>query len=173
MRKATLAASILSLVLSSFAFAANTPTLVPVEDWKGGADSAAVHLGGLVGLGILDSQAGLTLMGTASKKIIPRGFISDINDSVSIEAQAGPLWTQSTMVFHYSFHIRWDFQKDAKWTLYALAGLAGDVTGSSLGNRFILLPRFGIGSFYRWSDHLLLRGEWSRELMAVGVSIPF
>jgi hypothetical protein len=143
------------------------------EDWKGESESASFHFGGLAGLGTLDSKAGFALLGTASKKIIHRGFVSDINDSVSIEVQGGPMRIMSSWSFHYSFHLRWDFQKDAKWTLYAIGGFGGDITSQDLGDRFILLPRFGIGSFYRLNDRMSLRSELSREQIVLGVTLPF
>lgn len=141
-------------------------------DWKGADERAEVHLGGLMGMGTIDSQAGFVVLGTASKKIIHHGFVPDIANSVSVEIQAGPLFVYSTTVFAYSAHLRWDFQKDERWTIYALGGLAGNVTGGGLGSRFILLPRFGIGSFIRLNEWIYLRGELSREVIGVGVTVP-
>ncbi len=142
------------------------------EDWKGKSDGAQLHLGGLTGMGVLDSQAGYTVLGTASKVLASEGFIGDINDSVSLEAALGPLFVLSSAAFTYSVHLRWDFRKDEHWTFYGLGGLAGNITGSSLGDRFILLPRFGVGTFYHFNERVAIRGEISRELIAAGVIFP-
>src|SRR5262245_44559897 len=80
------------------------------EDWKGQPDGSEVHLGALMGLGILDFTTGFTLLGTASKKIVHHGFINEINNSVSIETELGPVITRSTAIFSYSLHLRWDFE---------------------------------------------------------------
>lgn len=143
------------------------------EPWKGESDGSEVHFGALAGLGIIDFSAGFVLLGTASKKVIHRGFVPDINDSVSLEAQAGPIFTQGTAAFQYSLHLRWDFQKDEHWTLYALGGGGGYITGTSInGGSFLLHPRFGLGTFFRVNDLILLRGEISHELIAAGLTIP-
>lgn len=142
------------------------------EDWKGPSDPADLHLGAFLGLGVLDSSAGFLISGTASKKIVRRGFVEDINNSVSVELQPGVLFVRSSSAFVYSAHLRWDFQKDDHWTLYALGGLGGAITSSALGNRFILLPRFGVGAFYQIHPIFALRAELSREVIAVGAVLP-
>jgi hypothetical protein len=143
------------------------------EDWKGQSDNAEVHLGGLAGLGIFaDFNAGFVLLGTASKKIIHHGFVPDVTDSVSIETEMGPIFTQGTTAFSYSLHARWDFEMNQQWTFFAIGGAAGYITGSSLNNSFALFPRFGVGSFFRVNDLILIRGEISHELIAAGVTIP-
>jgi hypothetical protein len=141
-------------------------------DWKGPDERAEFHFGGLAGMGTIDSQAGVVVLGTASKKIIHHGFVPDIANSVSVEIQAGALFVYSTTVFAYSAHLRWDFQKDERWTLYAIGGLAGDVTGAGLGSRFILLPRLGLGAFLKLNELVYLRGELSREVIGLGVAVP-
>src|SRR4051812_17989063 len=98
------------------------------EDWKGDPDPAQVHFGALLGLGVIDSNAGFAVLGTASKKIVQHGFSPDINNSVSIETQLGPLFVSGGTAFAYSAHLRWDFEKDLDWTFYALGGLAGHIT---------------------------------------------
>jgi hypothetical protein len=142
------------------------------EDWKGASDTAQVHLGALLGLGVIDSVDGFVLLGTASKKIIQHGFVPDINDSVSLETELGPLFTQGTTAFAYSLHLRWDFQKDPSWTIFAIGGLAGD-TGASLGSRWVVLPRFGVGAFYKINELFMARFEVSHELIAAGLTFPF
>ena len=145
----------------------------PAEDWKGPADSSVVQLGALAGLGVLDAQSGFALLGTAAGKILKNGFIPNINNSAWIEAEVGPLFTQGEVALQYSLHLRWDFQKDAHWTFYALGGVGGDFTGQDLGSRFIMLPRFAAGAFYKFNELFLVRGEISHELTAVGVTFPF
>lgn len=154
--------------------AAATGAGATAESWKGPADNAEVHFGALTGLGIIDFNPGFVLLGTASKKIVKNGFVpDDITNSVSIETALGPLFVASTAVFSYSLHLRWDFEKNQNWTFYALGGAGGYIAGDSFGsNNFMLFPRFGIGTFFRVNDLLLIRGEVSHELIAAGVAIP-
>lgn len=144
------------------------------ESWKGPSDGAEVHFGALTGLGIIDFNPGFVLLGTASKKIVKNGFVpDDITNSVSIETALGPLFVASTAIFSYSLHLRWDFEKNQTWTFYALGGAGGYIAGDSFGsNNFMLFPRFGLGTFFRVNDLLLIRGEVSHELIAAGVTIP-
>jgi hypothetical protein len=143
------------------------------EDWKGKSDGSEVHFGGLTGLGIIDFHPGFVLLGTASKKIVHSGFVPDITNSVSIEAEAGPLFAASTTLFDYSLHLRWDFEKDEHWIFYAIGGVGGFIAGSSFGSdNFMVFPRFGLGTFFRVNDLILIRGEISHELIAAGITIP-
>jgi hypothetical protein len=143
------------------------------EDWKGDPDSSEVHLGVLSGIGILDEQIGFVLRGTASKKIVHHGFVSDLNDSVSLETEMGPLFVSGSSAFVYSLHLRWDFQKDANWTIYALGGVGGAITSAALLSRFTLLPRFGVGAFYHVNELFMIRGEISHDMIGAGVTFPF
>lgn len=174
---------VIALIATGTAQAASTaaPTTAPTpvatdssEDWKGQPDTSEVNLGAIAGLGIVDFNAGFTLLGTASKKIVHHGFIDEINDSVSIETELGPVFVSGTTIFSYSLHLRWDFQMNDKWTFYALGGLGGYIAGSGFNsNNFVLFPRFGVGGFYRVNDLILIRGEISHEVIAAGVAIPF
>ncbi|HAR43647.1 MAG TPA: hypothetical protein DCS07_13620 [Bdellovibrionales bacterium] len=142
------------------------------EDWKSPADPAEAHFGVLMGMGVLDSSAGLTLLGTASKKIVHQGFIPDINNSVSIEFQGGPLFVEGSRAFSYSTHLRWDFRRDALWTFYALGGFAGHVTSEAMGSRFLMFPRFGVGAMRESSLGFAFRGELSHEFITFGLVWP-
>ena len=142
---------------------------VPVhadEDWKGKADSSEISLGGLTGMGIINNSVGFTVLGTVSKKIVKRGFISDVNNSVSIEGLLGPAFIPAGTAWIYSAHLRWDFVKDDSWTLYAVGGTGGSLLNSS----FSLMPRFGIGAFLGLQGGLSVRGEISHDLIAAGVN---
>jgi hypothetical protein len=166
---AALSLALLSAPLPALA----APALGTVEDWKGKVDPSDLSLGALAGMGILDSSAGFALLGTLSKKIDYDGWVPDIANSVSLEAEAGPLWVSGATAFQYSLHLRADFQRDADWTFYALGGLGGNVTPRVLGDRFILFPRFGIGAFYNVAGtSIAIRGEVSHELIAAGVHLP-
>jgi hypothetical protein len=160
------------LLATTSAFAAGK-TASNADDWKGPSDGSEVHLGGLAGLGIFgDFNAGFVLLGTASKKIIHHGFIPDVTDAVSIETELGPIFTEGTTAFSYALQLRWDFDMNQQWTFFALGGAGGYITGSSLNNSFALFPRFGVGSFFRVNDLILIRGEITHELIAAGVTIP-
>jgi len=142
------------------------------EDWKWPADPSEAHFGFLMGLGVLDSSAGVALLGTASKKIVHQGFVPDLNNSVSIELQAGPLFIEGGRAFAYSTHLRWDFRRDGLWTFYSLGGVAGHVTNNSQGNRFLMFPRFGVGAMRDSSLGFAMRGELSHEFITFGLVWP-
>jgi hypothetical protein len=161
--KKTLALLLLPLALQS----------ASADDFKGENDPARFGFGALTGMGILDNRAGFTLQGTASMEIVERGFVTpDIANSVSIETELGPIWVAGSSAFMYSLHLRWDFEKDAKWTLYAVGGAGGAITGAALGDRFELYPRFGMGAMWKVAPNLRVRAELSHELIGVGVLFP-
>lgn len=143
------------------------------EDWKGKPDPQEFTVGVLTGMGIVDSKAGLSVLGTVSRKVVEPGFAPDINNGVSIELAAGPLFASGETTLFYSTHLRWDFRKTAEWGLYALGGLAGYTANSQIGNPFEFFPRFGIGTFWRLQDTFWLRAEVSHEFTGVGLNLAF
>ncbi len=143
------------------------------DDFKGPSVPDVVSVGGMTGLAVIDSRAAFTVLGHAARKILDRGFVNDLNDSVWIEGEAGPAFTSGSTAFVYSLHLRWDFVKDATWTFYALAGLGGDVTPAGLGDHFELFPRFGVGAMLHLLENLSLRAELSHELIVAGVQFGF
>lgn len=142
------------------------------EDWKGTSVDTQVAFGGLTGLGMVDSSGGFALMATASKKVISRGFVPDLNDSVWIEGMAGPVFLSGATALGYSAHLRWEFVKDPTWTFYALGGAGGNYLSVNGTSRFELFPRFGIGALWNLYAAFQLRGEISHEFTLVGVSFP-
>jgi hypothetical protein len=140
------------------------------EDWKGKPEATDISLGALVGLGIIDSTSGFIVLGTASKKIIPHGFVSDLNDSVSVEVGAGPLFLSGVTAVAYTAHLRWDFNKDATWAFYGLGGVGGNYLSVGNSNRFELFPRFGAGTFLKVTPNIRFRGEISHDLIGVGIN---
>ena len=116
------------------------------------------------------AQVVFEILGFAAKKIVERGFVPDINDSVWIELQLGPVITSGFTFISYSLHLRWDFAYNSLWTFYALAGDGGNIAPSSLGNRFESYFRFGMGAIYTFSPNLNLRFEASHESIAGGVT---
>ena len=153
------------LILSASALAA--------EDWKGQSPDHDFQLGGLVGLGVIDSSGGAAVLGTLAKRIAPHGFIPEINNVAWIEAEVGPLFTSGTAAFFYSTHVRLDFIKDETWTYYFLGGLGGNIQSSKLGGHFELYPRFGMGALWDVGAPFKIRAEVSHELIAVGVTFSF
>jgi len=141
-------------------------------DWKTPGLPPLYNFGAMSGLGVIDSYGGVAILGTASLTVLDHGFIPDISNSVATEIEAGPMITSGHGAFWYSLHMRWDFQKDNDWTFYALAGLAGNGTPSSLGGHFEIWPRFGAGAMYKITSGILLRGEVSHEFTGIGISIP-
>ncbi len=142
------------------------------EDWKGADDGAEFHLGALTGIGVVDSSGGFAILASGAKKIIRNGFVPDINNSVLIEMELGPMFVSKGTPFFYSTHLRWDFTKDSQWIFFAIGGVAGHITGSGLGSRFLLFPRFGVGALWGVAETFLVRAELSHELIAAGVLFP-
>lgn len=169
MKKIKLCAS--SVVALAFLWVQLNPAAA--EDWKGKPDRSEFNFGVLTGLGVIDSSGGFALLGTAAQKIIQQGLIPDLNDSVWIELGMGPIFVSGTSAFTYAAHLRWNFEKDPEWTFFALGGVAGNITGASLGSRFLLFPRVGVGALWKMMDLFSWRAELSHELIAVGVVFPF
>jgi hypothetical protein len=141
-------------------------------DWKTPGLPPLYNFGAMSGLGVIDSYGGVAFLGTASLTVLDRGFVPDISNSVATEIEAGPMITSGHGAFWYSLHMRWDFQKDNDWTFYALAGLAGNGTPSSLGGHFEIWPRFGAGAIYKLTSFVSVRGEISHEFTGIGISVP-
>jgi hypothetical protein len=155
-------------VSPSVVSAAGTP--VTQEAWKGPADTHDFSAGFLGGLGIIDHTAGVSLLGTVSRKLVEPGFAPDINNGVSLELQFGPLIASGGTPLFYSAHLRWDFRRDTEWTLYGLGGVAGYVSSSI--NVFEFFPRFGVGALWNVHELFALRGEISHEFVGIGVNFP-
>ena len=143
------------------------------EDWKGTPDSREYRLGVMTGFGFVNSSVGPPLIGTASKKIVSHGFIPQINNSVSLEAYLGPVFVKDVTALAYSFHMRWDFEKDDDWTLYALAGLGGNYVSKNSSNHLDVSLRLGVGAFWKMTSTVHGRVELSHDLIGLGVSFPF
>lgn len=147
------------------------PETASGEDYKSVHPANRFTFGGSTGFGLVDTRGGFTLIGNLGAKIVPDGFIPDIVNPVFIEVEFGPNFVSGATFWMYSTHLRWDFVKDAKWTLFALGGFGGNF-GSGLYSRVALHPRFGVGAFYAL-DAFDLRFEFSHELITAGVSVPF
>ena len=144
-----------------------------VADFKGPIDPEEQDFGAMMGLAIVDGQAGFALIGDIAKRIIPHGFAPDVSDAVALEAQFGPIFGYGQTTLHYSVHLRWDFFKDSAWTFYALGGVGGNYQNLSAGGRNEIFPRFGAGAFWKFFENFAMRAEISHELIAVGAAIPF
>jgi hypothetical protein len=164
MKSITLAAVAL-LLSSSISLAAEGAS---AEQWKGEPDNHDVTVGALTGLGIRDGEAGWTLLGTLGFKVVRKGFVPDINNSVSAEVQFGPARAYGRTYMNYSTHLRWDFQKDENFILYALGGVGGYM---GQGN-FTIYPRVGLGLMYDMAKTFLWRVELSHEVIGLGVVFP-
>ncbi len=144
-----------------------------MEPWKGSLSPGGFDFGALAGVGIIDSTAGFAFVGTAAVKLMERGFAADLSNTPLIEVQAGPLFVSGGTSFMMNAHLRWDFNKDEQWTFYGLGGVGTQVTSRSLGDRFIVYPRFGVGTLWSIQPAIRLRAEISHELIALGVNLPF
>lgn len=142
------------------------------ENWKGKPYDNMFDVGGMAGLGILDGRAGFDIRGNAAVKIMNRGFVPDINNQLFIEAQPGVLFVYSSSAFVYSLHLRWDFTFNDDWTFYALGGVGGAFTGTDLGSRSEVYPRFGIGARWNVYANFGFRFELSHEFTGIGIVVP-
>ncbi|MEK7689989.1 MAG: hypothetical protein AAB425_03110 [Bdellovibrionota bacterium] len=142
------------------------------EPWKGPSSESKYHFSLLTGVGVIGVSPGFGLMGAASKKVVHRGFVKEINDQVHLELHFGPQIYMGKFSFLYSVHLRWDFDLDSEWRFYALAGLGGHIAHVNLGGTWGLYPRVALGAFYKMTQAVWLRGELSHEAMLVGVTIP-
>jgi hypothetical protein len=183
MRKHLLSLVVIAFVFSSFA-SASPPVLQSApadgagvissaEDWKGKPESAEWTVSALTGLGIVNATPGFAIMGAAAKKIVDHGFVPDINNSVWIETELGPVIAKGSAAFQFSGHLRWDFVQNQDWTFYALGGLGGSSTGEKLGDKFEFYPRFGAGALWKIFADFDIRGEVSHELVVVGAQFGF
>ncbi len=165
----------LLLFLGAICFGFSAGRIGHAEDWKGTPEESVLSLGGMTGLGLIDETSGFTIFGTISKKIVNHGFVPEITNSVSVEGAFGPvLLSGESTALAYSVHLRWDFEKDKDWTLYALGGLGGNARWRVPGvSRSELYPRFGIGAFYKMSGPLNARVEFSHESISAGINVPF
>lgn len=151
---------------------ANPGTSASGEDYKSYHPSNNFTFGGSGGFGLVDTHGGFTLIGNIAAKVVKDGFIPEIVNPVFLEAEFGPTFVSGATFWMYSTHLRWDFVKDSKWTLFALGGFGGNFGSNRYGDRVALHPRFGVGAFYAL-DTVDLRFEFSHELITVGVSVPF
>jgi len=147
-------------------------------DWNWPLPTHEWTLGILPGVATINSTTGFGLQVAAAKKIVHKGFAPDITNQVFAEIEGGPFSASSGSAFMYSAHLRWDFVLNSDWTFYALGGLAGSRTSDrAIGNGFQMLPRFGVGALLdlERQTHLpmALRGELSRELIALGAQFRF
>ncbi len=142
------------------------------EDWKGVTNPSAFGFSGLGGIGVLDDyRPGFALIGAVHERLVDRGFVPDINNSVYIEAELGPVFAAGNTAWFYSLHLRWDFTLNPDWTFYALGGVAGSDQGSGLGNHTVFYPRIGGGAVYNVAQDFGIRFEISHELIVAGVLV--
>ncbi len=160
-------------VVNSYPAVTKGTEVSSAEDWKGKPETAQWSLGVLTGLGIVNATPGFAIMGAAAKKIVEGGFIPDINNSVWIETEMGPVLAKGSVAFQFSGHLRWDFVRNEEWTFYALGGFGGSSTGSQLGDKFEFYPRFGVGALWKIFADFSFRGEVSHELTVVGAQFDF
>ena len=150
----------------------NSAPVLTGEDYKSVHPTNNYTFGGSTGFGLVDTRGGFSLIGNIAAKMVKDGFIPEIVNPVFLELQFGPTFVSGATFWMYSTHLRWDFVKDAKWTLFAIGGFGGNFGSNKYGNRVAIHPRFGVGAFYAL-DTVDMRFEFSHELITVGVSVPF
>lgn len=155
------------------ATAAPAPRAVPMatpELWKGKLSDRDWEVGGIAGLALVEPNYGISLQAQISKRIFPDGWVEDITNPVSIEISAGPAFVKGHSPFTMATQLRWDFERDEDWTLFAVGGLGAQFTGVELGDRSLVHLRFGVGAFKRLDERMRLRMEASHEVLGVGVT---
>ena len=143
------------------------------DDYKGTPSTTEMTASFMGGFGLVDTSGGFALTGALAKKILDRGFVSDLNDPIFIEVEFGPMFTSGITAWMYSAHLRWDFVKDPAWTFFAIGGMGANTISVNSNTRFALYPRFGVGAFYTLPVGLILRAEVSHEQVVAGVSVAF
>lgn len=135
---------------------------VRADDWKSVNRNheldASIMIGPSVG-------TGFGLVGTIAKTL-GTGLIPDVEETPSIELQLGPILGSGFV--HYTLAMRWDFHKDKTWSFYGLGGLGG-----VFASTFFIYPRAALGAMYWLLHNIALRGEFSHELLGVGVTMTF
>lgn len=173
-RVAVLGSAALLTVLSASARAQDIMAISTEGDpWKGNPPQQVFQFSAMTGLGLIDTTPGWAWVGAAAVMLTPEGFVPDINDPVYFEGQFGPHFYAGEASWLYSAHLRWDFVRDSDWTLYALGGFGGNITGEELGDRAAFFPRFGLGAFRSITEGVKLRAELSHELTALGITFAF
>lgn len=157
----------------AFAFLLSIPSFA-AEDWKGTADTSSLDVGALAGLSNVQGAHGFGLLGTVAKRIGPEGFLDDVNDVVSIELALGPHFRAAANCGVYALQLRWDFQKDDQWLIYAAGGLHGNFSASAYLHSFDIYPRFAAGAMFSPQKESVIRfrAEVSHEMIGVGFNIP-
>jgi hypothetical protein len=143
------------------------------EDWKGAMPDREFGVGLMAGAGLIEPKYGVALQGQVSRSILKDGWLDDVSDQVFLELSAGPTFVDGHSPFVFSTQLRWDFQKDTKWTFYALGGLGAQITGRELGDRSLIHLRFGAGAFYYLQHNMSLRMEASHEFLGGGLAFDF
>jgi hypothetical protein len=139
--------------------------MAKADDWKGPSQTGDFSFGALTGVG-MSGSTGFSILGSIGRKILPQGFVKDITNPAWVEAYLGPSFAGSTVLLAYSAHLRWDFEKDSEFSLYALGGFGGRGGGD-----FHL--RFGVGAFWRPNPAFQWRAELASDFVGIGASFPF
>ena len=115
----------------------------------------------------------------AAYRLTPNGFISVLNNSVSIEGgvNAGMSCPDSHCdgVFTLSGHLRWEFHVHPQWSVYASPGLAlGQLKwlGDS-DTRKGLFPAPKVGAFWRISETRIIRFEYDLDFDSHRIGYTF
>jgi len=166
----------LSLILALCAFCFSKPALAG-EPWKGHTEVRPVEVGMLFGGAIFGTELNWSALSTVAYLIEDRAFVPDLDNRIWVELEIGPTFfstrNSNQTGLQYSTHLRWDFNYNETWTLYALGGISGFGLPKALGSSFTLHPRFGVGAEYQTKAALLFRGEVSAEFLGVGIGLNF
>jgi hypothetical protein len=145
----------------------------PAPAWQGAAPEDDFQVGFLTGLALIEPHYGFGVLGHVAKRVVKDGWLADVSDAVYLEGTMGTVFVKSQHPFVYSLALRWDFQYNESWNLYALGGVGGQVSGPELGDRSLIFLRTGLGAFYSLRDNMKLRVEVSHEWISTGLTFGF
>ena len=115
-------------------------------------------------------------------RIIDDGFIDDVNDSFYIEGGLGLTMygsvnsNPSVTGFNVLASVRWDFQYNPEWTMFADLGFGinsvskvknGDVPGGGF------FPAIGVGTIYSMNETTGIRFDLSYQFLGLGIFYRF
>lgn len=128
---------------------------------------------------VLSPMATLTPFGTQeigarfSTELWNDGFISALNDSVSVEGSAffGRWKSRDGSSSYFSGNMRWDFHLVPEWTVFAAPGFSLRKFGS--GSASYVLPSTQVGGFWNFQENMALRADVELEHLTPRFGVAF
>lgn len=142
------------------------------ENWKGTPYDNTVSLGLLQGIGFPNGSVGYAVNGYLGIRVLKKGFVPDINNSVFGEFFFGKLFGGGDGT-NVGLQLRWDLHKDYQWSFYGLGGVGLGIYGTAPARTTRIFPRVGVGAFWHLFERLSFRAEVTESLIAAGIATAF